>query len=100
MKQEIEATYLSVEKDAVRDSLRSHNFILVTPEYTMRRKTFDFSEIAPGLNKWGRVRQESDKVTLTIKEVRGGGINDTYECELIVDDFDTPIKIALFIKKY
>ena len=55
----------------------------------MRRKTFDFSEIAPGLNKWGRVRQESDKVTMTIKEVRGGGINDTYECELIVDDFDT-----------
>ncbi|KKT14568.1 MAG: hypothetical protein UV94_C0011G0011 [Parcubacteria group bacterium GW2011_GWC1_43_30] len=54
----------------------------------MRRKTFDFSRVAPGRNKWGRVRQESEKITMTIKEVRGSGINDTYEVELIVNDFD------------
>jgi adenylate cyclase class 2 len=54
----------------------------------MRRKTFDFSRIAPGRNKWGRVRQESDKVTMTVKEIRGSGINDTYEVELVVNDFE------------
>lgn len=89
MKKEIEATFLSVDKDAVRASLKSAGFELKVLEYLMRRKTFDFSRIAPGLNKWGRVRQESDKVTMTVKEIRGSGINDTYEVELVVNDFDT-----------
>ncbi|MEK7473641.1 MAG: adenylyl cyclase [Patescibacteria group bacterium] len=89
MKREIEATFLSVDKDSVRDKLRKVGFELKTPEYLMRRKTFDFSRVAPGHNKWGRVRQESDKVTMTVKEIRGSGINDTYETEIIVNDFDT-----------
>lgn len=89
MKKEIEATFLSVDKDSMRAKLKKVGFELKTPEYVMRRKTFDFSHIAPGRNKWGRVRQESDKVTMTVKEVRGSGINDTYEIELIVNDFDT-----------
>ena len=89
MKKEIEATFLSVDKDSMRAKLKEAGFELKIPEYMMRRKTFDFSHIAPGRNKWGRVRQESDKVTMTVKEVRGSGINDTYESELIVNDFDT-----------
>src|SRR3989338_7822530 len=89
MKKEIEATFLSVDKDSTRAKLKKAGFELKTPEYMMRRKTFDFSHIAPGRNKWGRVRQESDKVTMTIKEIRGSGINDTYEIELIVNNFDT-----------
>lgn len=89
MKNEIEATFLSVNKDSTRDKLRRARFELRTPEYLMRRKTFDFSRVAPGRNKWGRVRQESDKVTMTVKEVRGPGINDTYEVELVVNNFDT-----------
>ena len=89
MKKEIEATYLSIDKEHVRKKLKSLGFSLITPEYMMRRKTFDFSHVAPGRNKWGRVRQESDKVTMTVKEVRGSGINDTYEVELVVNNFDT-----------
>jgi len=88
MKNEIEATFLSVNKDSVRIKLKEVGFKLKIPEYMMRRKTFDFSLLAPGRNKWGRVRQESDKVTMTVKEVRGSGINDTYETEIIVNDFD------------
>src|SRR3990167_2934770 len=88
MKKEIEATFLSVNKDSTQDKLKKTRFELKTPEYLMRRKTFDFSRVAPGRNKWGRVRQESEKITMTIKEVRGSGINDTYEVELIVNDFD------------
>ena len=91
MKKEIEAKFLSVNKDSLRVELKNKGFNLKTPEYMMRRKTFYFSHIAPGRNKWGRVRQESDKVTMTIKEVRGSGINDTYEAELIVNDFNTAV---------
>jgi len=89
MKNEIEAVFLSIDKDSMRAKLKGAAFQLRTLEYLMRRKTFDFSRVAPGRNKWGRVRQESDKVTMTVKEVRGSGINDTYEVELIVNDFDT-----------
>jgi len=88
MKKEIEATYLSVYKEDVRIKLAATGFTLQTPEYLMRRKTFDFSRVAPGRNKWGRVRQEADKVTMTVKEVHGSGINDTYEVELVVNDFN------------
>ena len=56
MKKEIEATYLSIDKEHVRKKLKSLGFSLITPEYMMRRKTFDFSHVAPGRNKWGRVR--------------------------------------------
>lgn len=89
MKKEIEAKFLSINKDLIRAKLKDAGFILKIPEYLIRRKTFDFSHIAPGQNKWGRVRQESDKVTMTVKEIRGLGINDTYEIELIVNDFET-----------
>ncbi len=88
MKKEIEATFLSINKDITRVKLKRAGFELKTPEYLMRRKTFDFSRVAPGRNKWGRVRQESDKVTMTVKEIRGSGINDTYEVELVVNDFE------------
>ncbi len=88
MEREIEATFVNINKDEVRGRLKGAHFVLVAPEYLMKRKTFDFSKIAPGENKWGRVRQEANKTTMTIKHVKGGGINDTYELEIIVDDFD------------
>ena len=91
MKNEIEATFLSINKDALREKLKVAGFELIIPEYTMRRKTFDFSRIAPGYNKWGRVRQEADRITMTVKEIRGSGINDIYEVELVVNDFNTAV---------
>lgn len=89
MKNEFEATYLAINKEHVRTLLKDSGFELKVPEYMMRRKTFDFSIIAPGKNKWGRVRQESDRATMTIKEIRGSGINDTFELEMTVDSFDS-----------
>ena len=88
MKKEIEATYLSINKEKTREKLKASGFVLQTPEYMMRRKTFDFSRVAHGRNKWGRVRQEADRVTMTVKEIRGSGINDTYEVEVVVNDFN------------
>ena len=88
VKQEIEATFLNIDKDAMRARLASVGFKLITPEYIVKRRTFDFSSVDPGKNKWARVRKEANKTTMSIKEVRGAGINDTYELNLVVDDFD------------
>lgn len=91
MKNEIEARFLSINKAEMREKLKSAGFKLKTPEYLMRRKTFDFSRVAPGHNKWGRVRQESDKVTMSVKEIRSSDISNVYEVELVVNDFDTAV---------
>ena len=88
MKNEIEATFLKINKDELKPRLQSIGFDLVFPEYLMKRMTFDFPNVLLGQKKWGRVRQESDKVTMTVKEIRGQGINDTYESEVVVVDFD------------
>jgi adenylate cyclase class 2 len=85
MQEEKEAFFLDVNKSDVRQKLRKINFELVHEEFLMQRKTFDFSHIAPGKNKWGRVRKEADKITMTIKEMKG---EEMYELELEVDDFD------------
>lgn len=87
MAREIEAKFLQVDKDAMRARLRALGFQLINPEYLMRRKTFDCGLVFPGKNKWGRVRQEAGRVTMTLKEITGDGINDTYEIEVTVDDF-------------
>jgi adenylate cyclase class IV len=88
MEKEIEATFVNVNKEQMRDRLKGSGFKLEVPEYLMKRKTFDFSKIAPGENKWGRVRQEANETTMTVKHIRGTGINDTYELEMNVDSFD------------
>jgi len=49
MKNEIEATFLSINKDLVRNKLKKAGFRLKTPEHLMRRKTFDFSHLTPAL---------------------------------------------------
>ena len=48
MKKEIEATFLSVDKNSMRAKLKEMGFELKTPEYLMRRKTFDFPNTSFG----------------------------------------------------
>lgn len=88
MAKEIEAKFLQIDKGVMRTRLQALGFQLINPEYLMRRKTFDCGLIFPGKKKWGRVRQEAGRVTMTLKEITGDGINDTHEIELIVDDFE------------
>lgn len=88
MEKEIEAAFLGVNKDDVRKRLKAAGFELRIPEYMMRRKVFNIPPTPEGYKRYGRVRQEADKVTMTIKEIRGAGIHDTYEIELIINDFD------------
>lgn len=104
MQKEIEATFLSINKELIREKLENNGFKLKYPEYLMRRKTFDFPNKTPGINKWGRVRQEFNKVTMTIKEIRGTGINDVFESEIIVNDFDKATEFfevcGVFVKAF
>lgn len=92
MDKEIEAAFLSIDKDAMRAKLKTAGFTLEIPEYLMYRKAFDFPTADPGHSKWARVRKESGKITMTIKDITGNGINDVYEIELEVNDFDAAVE--------
>jgi adenylate cyclase class 2 len=88
MSKEIEARYLNVDVNKINDLLEENNFKCVVQKFLMKRKTFGFYNISEGEQKWGRVRQEYDKITMAIKKVTGTSIHDVQEWEVIVNDFD------------
>jgi adenylate cyclase class 2 len=90
---ELEIKFLNIDIEQIRTKLISIGAQLILPEYIMKRKTFDFSKISPNKNKWGRVRQEADKTTMTVKEITGNTIEDVLETEIMVDDFNKACKI-------
>lgn len=96
---EIEAKYLSVNADAVRTALAALGFACTQPWRLMRRYTFLLSETHDNLDgaKWGRVRDEGDKVTMTYKHAFDRSrVDGTEEVEFVVSDFDAAV---LFMDK-
>lgn len=89
---EIEVTFLNIDVEAVREKLSSLGAVH-KKTYLSKRKLFDF----PGLpldtqNKWLRLRDEGDRITLTYKE-RGAADAWIKETEVTVSDFDATEKI-------
>ncbi|MCB9798370.1 class IV adenylate cyclase [Candidatus Nomurabacteria bacterium] len=88
MKIEFEATFLGQDIDAFRDRLKKQA-VLLKPETLMKRVVFSAPESVPG--GWMRVRDESDKITMSLKQVTGSKVDDQKEVELIIDDFDAGV---------
>ena len=65
--------------------------VCTTDEFLMIRKTFH--PITTEKNEWFRIRQESDKITMTYKCIHNDSIDGVEEYEIIVDDFDAAAKI-------
>lgn len=87
MKIEYEATFPNINKDEIRQRLMAAGADLLRPEFLQKRCTFNFPvghEIAGG---WLRVRDEGDKITMTLKVVDGDQIHNQKEITLKVDDF-------------
>ena len=84
---EYEATFFPVVKESVREILRKNGAKLINSEYLQKRTAFNLPkghEIAGG---WARVRQEADKITMSVKIVDGHGIENKREVCLTVDSF-------------
>ena len=95
MQTEIEAKFLDVDADAVREKLRTIGARLVYSERLMRRKNFDYPDRRLEKNGgWIRVRDEGEKVTLSYKQLLDRTITGTKEVALMVDSFDNA---ALFL---
>lgn len=90
---EYEATFPNIEKDDVRKRLKAAGAILVRPEYVQKRIPFWLPNKENAENSWLRVRDEGDKVTLSLKTINGENIENQKELCLEVNSFDDAVEL-------
>lgn len=94
---EYEATFLNIDKDEMRAKLKAVGAELVRPEFMQKRVVFRLPrghEIEGG---WLRVRDEGDKITMSLKIVDGAQIENQKEICLKVDSFDEAVNMLEII---
>jgi adenylate cyclase class 2 len=88
MQIEYEATFVDIDKGVIRKKLQDANAKLIRSEFLQKRAVFHLpkgSEIDGG---WLRVRDEGDKITMSLKVIDGNTITDQKELCLSVDSFE------------
>lgn len=95
MKIEFEATFIDVDLDEIRRLLKELGARLVRPETLMKRVVFFPPVKIEG--GWLRVRDEGDKVTMSLKQVLGDKIHDQKELELEINSFEDGVKMLEMI---
>ena len=93
MKIEYEATFVKVDKDEIRERLMKAGAKLIKPEFLQKRKTFDLPRGHELNGGWLRVRDEGDKITLSLKVVDGDKIENQKEISLVVNNFENTCDI-------
>ncbi len=88
---EYEATFANINKDEVRARLEKAGATLAKPEFLQKRVVFNLPsghEIPGG---WLRVRDEQDKITMSLKIINGDKIENQTEICLQVDNFSEAV---------
>ena len=85
---EYEATFPEVDKEDMRKRLRQVGAELVRPEFVQRRFPFCLPGKDSMNESWLRVRDEGDRVTLSLKSINGERIENQREICLSVSSFD------------
>lgn len=83
---EYEATFIDVEKDNMRDRLVKAGARLVKKEFMQKRHVFSLPKEHNLKNGWLRVRDEGDKITMSLKDM-GSKIDEQRETCLIVNSY-------------
>ena len=101
MQTEYEATFINIDKDEVREKLKKVGAVLIKPEVLMTRYTFNLPEGFEQKDRFLRVRDEGDKITLSFKIINEGGakdIDNQKEICLNIDNFDNAVELLRMIK--
>lgn len=85
---EIEATFIDIDKDALRARLKSTGAQLVQPEILMRRVIFDL-----GPNSFVRVRDEGGKITMSYKHLEKLSLSGMQEICIEVSNYEDAIAL-------
>lgn len=88
MKIEYEATFENVDKDEIRKKLKKIGAKLIKPEFMQKRSVFNLPKGNEIVGGWARVRDEADKITMSLKVVDGDKIHNQKEVLLIVDSLE------------
>lgn len=87
---EYEATFTQINKDEVRERLKKAGAKLIRPEFLMKRMPFRPPKDIG--NAWLRVRDEGDKITMSLKMITGDKITDQKENQIIINNFEEGVK--------
>lgn len=89
MEIEYEATFEKIDKDEIRAKLKDVGAELVRPEFMQKRMVFNLPTGHEKKGGWLRVRDEGDKITMSLKIVDGTSIQDQKELQINVDSFES-----------
>ncbi len=85
---EYEATFINIDKDEMRAKLKKAGAKLIRPESLHERNVFYLPKGHEIKGGWLRVRDEGDKIVITLKVIGGTRIQDAKEINLEVNDFE------------
>jgi len=94
---EYEATFPNVNKDDVRRKLSEAGAKLIKKEFMQKRSVFRLPEGSQINGGWLRVRDEGDRITMSLKVVDGAEIHNQKETMLTVDSFEEAVKFLIGI---
>lgn len=104
MKTEYEATFVRVNKNEIRETLKNVGAKLVRPEFLQKRVVFHLPRGHEMEHAWARVRDEDGAITMSLKVVAGDSIENQQEICLQVDNFkeaeDFLLKLGCHKKAY
>lgn len=93
MKIEYEAKFTGYTKLQLRKILKVGGAKMVRKEFKQKRVVFEFPKGNDIYGGFVRVRDEGDRVTLTVKIINGDKISDQKETMVTVNDFDSTASI-------
>lgn len=88
---EYEATFIDINLDEFRTTLKSSGATLIKPNFKQKRVVFNLPAGHEIFGAWLRVRDEGDKITMSLKIVDGNKIENQKETCLTVDNFDSAV---------
>lgn len=91
MQIEYEATFTDIDKGAIRTKLETIGAKLEKVEFMQRRSVFHLPTSSGVSGGWVRVRDEGDKITMSIKIIDGKEIHNQKESCLMIDSYDEAI---------
>lgn len=97
MDTEFEATFTNIDKNEIRKLLTSIGAKLVRDEYLQRRIVLNLPKGHEIEGGWLRIRDEGDKVTLTLKVVNGNKIEGQKEVCIKIDNFEKAERLLSLI---
>jgi len=89
---EYEATFENIDKEEIRKKLKKIGAKLLKPEFLQKRVVFNLPKGHEIKGGWLRVRDEGDKVTMSLKVVDGIKIENQKEICLRIDNFNEAVK--------